>query len=288
MEIRSLGIFAYSQLMVNQIKGLFEARQPATKQYLERVKEILKGFDTYTMHIRRNQNKKTYSLSKLASMTFEHLMKEVLVEVLAKRSINDKDVSRIEAKKEVNWMTPIYEYLLSDLLPKDSKEAKKIRIRAPLCNLSPLQPPSRVNVEIMNHIEKQLVQSQQGWADDLARVLWVHRTLPRNSQNETSFALTYGSEAIIPSAVSFIPESEEHTIKAKRKEVEEREVASIEEANYRNKLRRYHNLRSNRSTFKLGDFVLLSLRNKMVNSVARASHHKWSIRRRTLQDRRCI
>nr|GEZ29285.1 reverse transcriptase domain-containing protein [Tanacetum cinerariifolium] len=40
----------------------------------------------------RNQNKKAYTLSKLASMTFEHLTKEVLVEVLIKRSIEEKEV----------------------------------------------------------------------------------------------------------------------------------------------------------------------------------------------------
>ncbi|GKC54707.1 reverse transcriptase domain-containing protein [Tanacetum coccineum] len=72
----------------------------------------------------------------------------------------------------------------------------------------------------MNHIEKQLVRCQQGWVDDLARVLWVHRTLPRNSQNETPFSLAYGSEAIIPSAESLAPEGKGCTTKenAKRKE----------------------------------------------------------------------
>ncbi|GKC75131.1 reverse transcriptase domain-containing protein [Tanacetum coccineum] len=53
------------------------------------------------------------------------------------------------------------------------------------------------HAEIMNHIEKKLAQSQQGWVDNLAQVLWIHRTLPRNSQKETPFSLTYGSEAII-------------------------------------------------------------------------------------------
>ncbi|GJZ16306.1 reverse transcriptase domain-containing protein [Tanacetum coccineum] len=57
--------------------------------------------DSQLMHIQRNQNKTADVLSKLASMTFDHLMKEVLVEVLAKMSINDKDVSRIEEEKEV-------------------------------------------------------------------------------------------------------------------------------------------------------------------------------------------
>ncbi|GJR48845.1 reverse transcriptase domain-containing protein [Tanacetum coccineum] len=107
MEIKSLAIFADSQLIVNQIKGLFEARQLARKQYLERVKEVLRGFDTYAIeHIQRNQNKKAVTLNKLASMTFEHLTKEVLVKVLAKRSINVKEVSRIESENGDNLNDP--------------------------------------------------------------------------------------------------------------------------------------------------------------------------------------
>ncbi|GJR33277.1 reverse transcriptase domain-containing protein [Tanacetum coccineum] len=131
MEIRSLAILTDSQLIVNQIKGLFKARQPTIKQNLQKVKEILKGFNTYTIeNIRRNQNKKADALSKLASMTFEHLTKEVLVEVLVKRLIDNKEVSKVEADKGENWITPIYEYLLSGLLSKDLKEARKVRIRA--------------------------------------------------------------------------------------------------------------------------------------------------------------
>ncbi|GJS19530.1 reverse transcriptase domain-containing protein [Tanacetum coccineum] len=101
MEIRSLAIFAESQLMVNQIKRFFEARQQTIKQYLEKTKEIMKGFDSYMIeHIRQNQNKKADALSKLASMTFEHLTKEVLVEVLAKRLIDDREVLKVEVEKE--------------------------------------------------------------------------------------------------------------------------------------------------------------------------------------------
>ncbi|GKC70932.1 reverse transcriptase domain-containing protein [Tanacetum coccineum] len=125
-------IFVESQLIVNQVKGLFEARQPAIKQYLERRKEDLKSFDTYSIeHIRRNQNKKANTLSKLASTTFEHLTKEVFMEVLANRSINDKEVSMVAGEKGENWMTPIYEYLISGLLLEDPKEARKVRIGAP-------------------------------------------------------------------------------------------------------------------------------------------------------------
>ncbi|GJV69365.1 reverse transcriptase domain-containing protein [Tanacetum coccineum] len=76
-------------------------------------------------------NKKADALRKLASMNFEHLTKEVLVEVLARRSIEEKEVLQVETKEEESWMTPIYEYLLSGLLPEDPKESRKIRIKAP-------------------------------------------------------------------------------------------------------------------------------------------------------------
>ncbi|GJY68759.1 reverse transcriptase domain-containing protein [Tanacetum coccineum] len=103
MEIVNLAIFVDSQLLVNQIKGIYATKQPAIREYLQRTKETLRRLRSYTIeHIRRNQNKKADALSKLASMTFEHLTKEVLVEVLAR-----------------------------SLLPEDSKESRKIRIKAP-------------------------------------------------------------------------------------------------------------------------------------------------------------
>ncbi|GJX76246.1 reverse transcriptase domain-containing protein [Tanacetum coccineum] len=121
-------------------------------------------------------------------------------------------------------------------------------------------------MEIMNHIEKQLTRSQQGWVDDLAQVLWVHRTLLRNSQKETPFSLTYGSEAIISiaeNAVTKVTGKNKGWFSGRRvssvimcsprvpggrerwlgrfgstKIKESKEVASIEEAYYQNKLHR--------------------------------------------------
>ncbi|GJU50826.1 reverse transcriptase domain-containing protein [Tanacetum coccineum] len=73
--------------------------------------------------------KKADALSKLASMTFEHLTKEVLVKVLSKKSIEEKEILQFETKEGKSWMTPIYEYLVSSLLPEDPKESRKIRVK---------------------------------------------------------------------------------------------------------------------------------------------------------------
>nr|GEU48611.1 reverse transcriptase domain-containing protein [Tanacetum cinerariifolium] len=106
MEITKVAIFLDSQLVVNQIKGTYAAKQLSIKSYLQKVKTTLKGFEGYTV---------------------EH----VLVKILAKRSIEEKEVLKVEIEEKRSWMIPIQEYLLSGLLPKDENEARKIKIQVP-------------------------------------------------------------------------------------------------------------------------------------------------------------
>ncbi|GJT01372.1 reverse transcriptase domain-containing protein [Tanacetum coccineum] len=49
MEIAKVAIFLDSQLLVNQIKGTFAAKQTAIKDYLQKVKTALRGFEEYTV-----------------------------------------------------------------------------------------------------------------------------------------------------------------------------------------------------------------------------------------------
>ncbi|GKC59968.1 reverse transcriptase domain-containing protein [Tanacetum coccineum] len=77
MKIQELAIFVEFWLVANQVKGLFEARQPVIKQYLGKTKEILQGFHRYSIeNIKRDQNKKAETLRKLTLMTFSKLAKE--------------------------------------------------------------------------------------------------------------------------------------------------------------------------------------------------------------------
>ncbi|GJV93247.1 reverse transcriptase domain-containing protein [Tanacetum coccineum] len=103
---------------------------------------------------------------------------------------------------------------------------------------------------------------REGWVDDLAQVLWVHRTLPRNSQKETPFSLTYGSEALIPISKNDVAKDDRGRIKEVDKRRGSKEITSIEEAYYRSKLHRHHNKRISYSIYKIGDFVLLLQNNK--------------------------
>ncbi|GJY79700.1 retrovirus-related pol polyprotein from transposon TNT 1-94 [Tanacetum coccineum] len=119
MEIAKVAIFLDSQLLVNQIKGTFAAKQTSIKDYLQKVKTALRGFEEYTVeHVRRNQNTKADTLSKLASMIFEYFTKEVLVKVLTKRSIVEKEVLKVDMQERKSWMDPIHENIDPGLPPQ--------------------------------------------------------------------------------------------------------------------------------------------------------------------------
>ncbi|GJW19127.1 reverse transcriptase domain-containing protein [Tanacetum coccineum] len=112
IKVQELTIFVDSQLVANQVKGLFEARQPVIKQYLEKSKELLASFPSYVVeHIKRDQNKKADALSKLASMIFSKLAKEVLVEVVKDKSITQREVADVTKEEGDSWMSPIRECL---------------------------------------------------------------------------------------------------------------------------------------------------------------------------------
>ncbi|GJZ97111.1 reverse transcriptase domain-containing protein [Tanacetum coccineum] len=130
---RGKRIYVRIKLVANHVKGLFEARQQTIKQYLEKTMGLLSSFPNYLIkHIKREQNKKADALSKLASMTFSKLAKEVLVKVIHTKLVADKEVTDIVKEDEASWMVPIREYLKEGILPKDPQKARKLRIKVPL------------------------------------------------------------------------------------------------------------------------------------------------------------
>nr|GFC55154.1 reverse transcriptase domain-containing protein [Tanacetum cinerariifolium] len=72
----------------------------------------------------------TYALSKIASKSFAHLYKQVLVEVLETKSITGKEVTAVIEEEGPTWMTELVNYLKEGILPADEKEARKIRLKA--------------------------------------------------------------------------------------------------------------------------------------------------------------
>ncbi|GJU40912.1 reverse transcriptase domain-containing protein, partial [Tanacetum coccineum] len=80
---------------------------------------------TWKKQVPQSENKKVDALSKIASTSFAHLNKQVLVEELKEKSIDEKEVLAIVEEEGNTWMTPICEYLTKEILPEDRNKARE-------------------------------------------------------------------------------------------------------------------------------------------------------------------
>ncbi|XP_071727783.1 uncharacterized protein [Rutidosis leptorrhynchoides] len=133
MNITKLRAFTDSQLVANQFNGSFEAHDSSMQKYLQLLKESAERFEYFELaQVPRSQNKKADALSKLDALTFSHFQKQVWVEELPNKSI-DNDLTVASVKEEQpNWMEPILQYIRGDVLPNDKREARLVRERAPM------------------------------------------------------------------------------------------------------------------------------------------------------------
>ncbi|XP_076910750.1 uncharacterized protein LOC143568482 [Bidens hawaiensis] len=119
-----------SLLVANQVKGDYEAKDNKMIEYLKKTKELLQSFkEAEVVHISRSLNKKADVLSKLASVAFDHLAKDVKVETIKQPSIMEEMVASVETPGPC-WMTPILRYLREGIVPEDKQGARRLRIRA--------------------------------------------------------------------------------------------------------------------------------------------------------------
>nr|GEX36258.1 reverse transcriptase domain-containing protein [Tanacetum cinerariifolium] len=102
MKVRSIDVKVDSKL-ASQINGSYMASSTSMIKYLTTTKECIVKFETFAIqNIPRNLNQKADILSKLATIAFDHLTKKVLVEVLAERSTDQKEVGEIMEEEEDN------------------------------------------------------------------------------------------------------------------------------------------------------------------------------------------
>ncbi|GJU63899.1 reverse transcriptase domain-containing protein [Tanacetum coccineum] len=73
----------------------------------------------------KSENKKADALSKIASTSFAHLSKQVLVEELKEKSISTVEVLAVVEEEGDTWMTPIFKYLMDGTLPTEVKKREQ-------------------------------------------------------------------------------------------------------------------------------------------------------------------
>ncbi|GJR12087.1 reverse transcriptase domain-containing protein [Tanacetum coccineum] len=127
MQVRDIHAFVDSKLVASQVEGSYEAKGKRMIKYREKVLELASAFNRFRItHILRAENRKADALSKLAAVQFDHLSKEVLVEVLNKCSVEAQEVNMVVEEEGPTWMTLIQNYLEKGKLPEDPVDARTL------------------------------------------------------------------------------------------------------------------------------------------------------------------
>ncbi|GKB04310.1 reverse transcriptase domain-containing protein [Tanacetum coccineum] len=117
-----------SRLVANQVNGIYVTKEDDMIRYLEKVRTLTSSFKAFSIRqVPRSENKKADALSKVASTSFAHLSKQVLVEELKEKSISKVEILAVVEEEGDTWMTLIFEYLTEETLSVDAKKERAVR-----------------------------------------------------------------------------------------------------------------------------------------------------------------
>ncbi|GKE57672.1 reverse transcriptase domain-containing protein, partial [Tanacetum coccineum] len=182
MGVKNLQTNVDSRLVANQVNGSYIAKEPGMIQYLEKVKTLSSNFKKFSIkQVPRSENKKADALSKIASTSFAHLTKHVLVEELKEKSINEAEVLVVVKEEGDTWMTPIYNYLTEETLPAENEKARAVRRKSGSMHVgtrSVVAKAIRTGYywPIMHADTRKMIRECQD--------CHVHRPVPRNPQQK--------------------------------------------------------------------------------------------------------
>ncbi|GJV65430.1 reverse transcriptase domain-containing protein [Tanacetum coccineum] len=128
MGVKNLQANVDSRLVANQVNGTYVAKENDMVRYLEKVKTFINNFKAFSIkQVPRSEKKKADALSKIASTSFAHLSKQVLVEELKEKSISTVEVLAVVEEEGDTWMTPIFKYLMDGTLPPEVKKERAVK-----------------------------------------------------------------------------------------------------------------------------------------------------------------
>ncbi|GJT15330.1 reverse transcriptase domain-containing protein [Tanacetum coccineum] len=131
MGVKNLQANVDSRLVANQMNETYVTKETNKIRYMEKVKALTSSFKAFSIkQVPRSENKKADALSKIASKSFAHLSKQVLLEELKEKSISAMEVLAVVEEEGDTWMTPIFKYLRDGTLLVEMKKARAVRCKS--------------------------------------------------------------------------------------------------------------------------------------------------------------
>ncbi|XP_075479357.1 uncharacterized protein LOC142520238 [Primulina tabacum] len=120
-------IYYDSQLITQQIKGFYEAKDDRMLKYLQLIKAQSKVFVDWSIEqIHREENSEADALAKMASSLSEASTREVLHVSRLVLSAEEETL----LTPEDSWMTSLIKFIVNNELPEDKVQAQKIKRQA--------------------------------------------------------------------------------------------------------------------------------------------------------------
>ncbi|GKE72065.1 reverse transcriptase domain-containing protein [Tanacetum coccineum] len=168
------------------------------------VKKLTSSFKAFSIkQVSRNENKKADALSKIASTSFAHLSKQVLVEELKEKSISTAEVLAVVEEEGDTFGLP------GEIISDNGKQFQdnpfkdwheKLCIHQHFASVKHSQTNGlveRANCSLGEGIKARLDKKRKNLMEELPHVLWAHRTMIKSSNEDTPFSLTYETKAVI-------------------------------------------------------------------------------------------
>ena len=128
---KSIKLFSDSRLVVDQVRGEFEAKDERMQGYLSQVKFLQLKFDSFDLlHVPRSSNVHVDSLAMLATSSAQDLPRLILVKDLYKPTETGEMAQIHQIRVGPSWTDSIIRFLREDILLEERIEADKIRRKA--------------------------------------------------------------------------------------------------------------------------------------------------------------
>nr|XP_025607235.1 uncharacterized protein LOC112698023 [Arachis hypogaea] len=128
-EATNLTAHCDSLLVVQQIRGEFQVKDPLLERYWLIAKDLISNFNSFTIiHVHREQNVRADILSKLAATRAETQTSTLSQHTLTKPSIELLSIERINDLHD--WRRPFLEYIRTGTIPKDEPHPQQFRRKA--------------------------------------------------------------------------------------------------------------------------------------------------------------
>ncbi|XP_075633812.1 uncharacterized protein LOC142606330 [Castanea sativa] len=133
VEGKTVQRFSDSRLIVGQVEGELEARDPRMQKYLNQVRHLQSKFEFFTLvQVPKSRNTHADSLATLATSSAQSLPRVILLEDLHKPTEMKDDIVRVhQIRARSSWIDSVVLFLMEDILPEEKFKVDKTRRKAP-------------------------------------------------------------------------------------------------------------------------------------------------------------